>query len=311
MINRRRSETERSYEELMERFRKWAENRPDIRMAIVIGSRARVDHPADEWADLDVIMITTNPERYLSTTDWIDNMGNPLLTFVESTPGGDKERRVLFEGMLDVDFAIIPKRRVQQLLQNGVTPQIQAEISNVFGRGMRVLVDKDGIGAQMQKVISSIETAPPPPPSQEEFLEVVNNFLYHAVFTAKHLKRGELWWAVTCLNCHMQGLLRRMIEWHAKAIFGWNHDTWFRGRFLEEWAHPRGLKGLQFSLAHYDEEDIKDVLLAAMDTFRSIAIETATKLEIPYPTRADEYVTGWVRLCIMRAHRCGHNSSRG
>jgi predicted nucleotidyltransferase len=27
-----------------------------IRAAVVIGSRARVDHPADEWSDLDVLI---------------------------------------------------------------------------------------------------------------------------------------------------------------------------------------------------------------------------------------------------------------
>jgi aminoglycoside 6-adenylyltransferase len=101
-----------SYEKLIQRFCEWAKERVDIRAGAVIGSRARLDHPADEWADLDLVILTTDPEFYLSTADWIKKLGKPLLTFIEFTPTGDgKERRVLFEGMLDVDFAIMPTER--------------------------------------------------------------------------------------------------------------------------------------------------------------------------------------------------------
>jgi aminoglycoside 6-adenylyltransferase len=292
---------DRSYERLVERFVKWAETCSDIRTAVIVGSRARVDHPADEWADLDIMVITADPERYISTSDWIENIGNPLLTFVEPTStGDDMERRVLFEGMLDVDFAFIPKRKAQQLLQGGVPPEIAVQISNVFGRGMRVILDKDGMAAQLRKVISSIETPTHHPPTQHGFLGVVNDFIYHAVLTAKHLRRGELCWTVTCLNCYMQLLLLRMTEWHARATHGWNYDTWFRGRFLEEWAHPRALKALRRTFAHYDEDNVKHVLFAAMDMFRWMATETANKLNYPYPTKADKYVTNWIRMCLSK-----------
>jgi len=298
-VTKNRSKTDKLYEQLIERFVKWAETRSDIRGAVIIGSRARIDHPMDEWADLDIMVITTDPERYVSTSDWIENVGNPLLTFIEPTAGGDyMERRVLFEGMLDIDFAIIPKRKGQQVLQGRISQEIAAQILNVFGRGMRVILDKDGIVAQLRKLISSIETPPPRPPTKHEFLEVVNDFLYHAVFTAKHLRRGELWWTVTCLNCYMQRLLLRMMEWHTRATHGWNHDTWFRGRFLKEWAHPQAVKELRGAFAHYDEEDAKAGLLATMDMFRWIAVETAEKLGYPYPAKADEHVTKWIRTCL-------------
>lgn len=299
-MTKNKSNIHRLYEQLVERFVRWAETCSDIRAAVIVGSRARVDHPADEWADLDIMVITTDPERYISTSDWIENVGNPLITFVEPTSGGDDmERRALFEGMLDVDFAIFPEektRRMQQLVQDRIPPEIAAQVSNVFGRGMRVLLDKDGMFAQLKTILPSIKAPPPRPPTQHEFLEVVNDFLYHAVFTAKHLQRGELWWTVTCLNCYMQRLLLRMTEWHALATHGSNYDTWFRGRFLEEWAHPQTLEGLRCAFAHYDEEDVKRALLGAMDLFRWMAMETAEKLGYPsYPTKADEQVTNWIK----------------
>ena len=81
---------------------------------------------------------------------------------------------------------------------------------------------------------------------------------------------------------------------------GWNYDTWFRGRFLEEWAHPQAVKELHGAFAHYDEEDAKAALLATMDLFRWIAVETAEKLGYPYPAKADEHVTKWIRTCLSQ-----------
>lgn len=98
----------------------------------------------------------------------------------------------------------------------------------------------------------------------------------------------------------MQSLLRRMIEWHAKATYGWNHETWFRGRFLEEWAHPQDVERLQRSFTHYNKEDIKRVLLVAMDLFRWMTMEIAKKLNYSYPSDVDECVIEWIKSTLQR-----------
>ncbi len=50
------NQTAMAYEQLIERFIVWAQTQDDLRAAIVIGSRARADRPADKWSDLDVII---------------------------------------------------------------------------------------------------------------------------------------------------------------------------------------------------------------------------------------------------------------
>jgi len=47
------------FEQLLGKFVKFAEVQSDIRAAVVIGSRARVNCPADEWSDLDILVATT------------------------------------------------------------------------------------------------------------------------------------------------------------------------------------------------------------------------------------------------------------
>lgn len=80
-----------------------------MRAAFVIGSRARADHPADEWSDLDIVILADDPTPYVESAGWLQHIGVPWLTFVERTPDGKGyERRVLFEGGLDVGFAPDP-----------------------------------------------------------------------------------------------------------------------------------------------------------------------------------------------------------
>ncbi len=264
-----------------------------------MGSRAREKYPADEWADLDLIVITTQPEMYIARADWIENMGDPILTFIEATADGEeKERRVLYEGMLDVDFAIFPLERVQALIRNAKDPQVAAALANSLGRGVRVLVDKDGTLAKIEPSVRSIEIPKRRPPTEQEFLAVVNDFLYHAVFTVKHLKRGELWWAKSCSDCYMQQLMLQMMEWHARTLQGQDYDTWFRGRFLEKWAEPRVLKDLRKTFSHYNEKDIERALVASLNLFRRIATEISAKLGCDYPDKAGEIVVNWVLNCV-------------
>src|SRR5262245_45264655 len=135
-----------AYEQLIDRFVAWAQAQPDIRAAIVLGSRARTDRPADEWSDLDLLIVTADPRRLISQTDWLEQLGTPWLTFLEPTAvGGATERRALFEGGLDVDFSPFPVEVVRQLAAEGMPP----EVAGVLRRGMRFVLDKDGLSASL------------------------------------------------------------------------------------------------------------------------------------------------------------------
>jgi len=203
---------ELGYERLIQQFVTWAQTETDIRAAVIIGSRARVDHPADEWSDLDIIVFATNPEHYVASADWVENIGVPWLTFVERTPDGGWERRVLFAGGLDVDFAIDSARSLEGLTTTAIPP----DVADIIRRGTRVLLDKDGFLAPLQRVTMP-EAVSFQPPTETDFLNVVNDFWYHTVWTAKHLRRGELWWAKSGCDVHLKMLLRQMLEWHARA----------------------------------------------------------------------------------------------
>jgi aminoglycoside 6-adenylyltransferase len=289
--------TAQAYEHLIAKFIPWAEGREDIRAAVVIGSRARgADHPADEFSDLDIILAATDPQPYIAAGGWVEAIGVPWLAFVEKTPDGRlSERRVLFEGGLDVDFAFMPVDLVREMLKTGVDP----DLADMIRRGVRVLVDKDGLAAQMLAA-APIAAQPPQAPSEAEFLQIANDFWYHTVWTAKHLRRGELWWAKGCCDGYLKALLLRMLEWHARATRGPEHDTWMRGRFLEEWADPRAVMELRRAFARYDTDEIWRALAATMDLFRWVSVETADRwgYAYAYPTFGAERATELVHKLL-------------
>jgi len=286
-----------AYRELEKAFVRWAQSEENVRAALVVGSRARIDCPADEWADLDMFIFANDPKPYGTTTGWLRSIGTPWLHFTEPTPDGKQtEQRVLFEGGLDVDFVPLPVATLHAMLDHGFPP----DVADMIHRGARFLVDKEGFAAR----IRGLEIKPPAytPPSEPEFLNRVHDFWYHTVWTGKHLRRGELWWAKSCCDGYLKNILNRMLTWHAQSSGVKNVDTWMRGRFLEKWADPRALAALPATFAHYDEEDIWQALFATMELFHWLAIETSGLLGYAYPADGEEHATALVRE--MFAGRC-------
>ena len=293
-----KSEITRFYNSVEKKFIKWAKTQDHIRIAIVVGSYARTSTPADEWSDLDIVIYSTEPQTLIDNEEWVSEFGNPIITFIEPTAAGSAEsyeRRVLYDNGLDVDFAVDPFHLVLEAKKQGLTPELVRELVNVIGRGVRILIDKENIMAEFLKEYKTIELSPPSLPTEHEYLERVNDFWYHAVWTAKKLRRGELWEGKACVDSFMKGrCLLPLMEWHARITQGQKHDTWFRGRFMERWADPRIIAELRGAFAHYDEDDVWQALANTMQLFRWIAKEIAEKLDYTYPKDADHFASRWV-----------------
>lgn len=278
-----------TYDALIERFIAWAKTQSDIRLVLLLGSRARTETPADEWSDADIVIVSSEPDRFRTATGWLGEFAAPLLTFLEPTPTGTgEERRVLFAGGLDVDFTPIPVSYIEQIAANGWPPETAA----VVARGLRALLDKDDLFATIAHQMPALLAATPP--TQEQFLNLVNDFWYHAVWVAKKLRRGEMWIARGCLGCYMKGRLQTMLEWHARATHGWSYDTWHDGRFLDRWADPRAVAELPDIFARYDANDVRRALFANMALFRWLASETAERLGYANAAPAAIYATAMV-----------------
>lgn len=288
---------------LEQRIATWAEASQDIRTVVVVGSQARVERPADEWSDLDLVVFTTLPERYLGQIDWIEDIGTVLVTFVQDTPlGAQRERRVLFRDGLDVDFTFVSNSEARSLIRflrllkrfpslrqrlQKKKSQMMKEITDftsIIRRGIRVIVDKDRMAIHLPLLISGQPFALPPKPSQSEFEAVLNEFWYLAVLTAKKVRRGDLWTAIRINDYSMKSLLLKLLEWQARAVNGWDYDTWHNGSFLHEWGDEHALGLFTNAFACYDADDIGRALTATIDICEQLATEVADLLHLSYLT---------------------------
>jgi len=75
-------------ERILSKLVSWASARDDLRGIAVVGSRARSDRAADEWSDLDLLVMARRPARYLARTDWLAAIEKPWLAVKEPTPIG-------------------------------------------------------------------------------------------------------------------------------------------------------------------------------------------------------------------------------
>lgn len=277
-------ESELFYKKMEETFTAWANTVEDIRAAFMVGSRARTNHPADEWSDMDLVIYTSRPETYLASQDWLKNMGNLSTSFTSYTAGGDTECLTLFDGVWQVDFVIHSVKDLQYMVNNHVIPKN-------FYRGVKALVDKD----HMAKEIMPEEFVPLKGMAltEELFLQTTNTFWFLALYVAKQILRNELWVAKARDN-NMKDALLLMMEWHEKVIHGEDYDTWHAGRFLCEWASKDTLEELRHSFGHFDQGDSWRALLATNQLFARLAHEIAHRMDYEYPDTLEKTVTGWI-----------------
>lgn len=264
----------------------------DIHYAIVIGSQARKVRPADEWSDIDIVIVTSDPERYLQDSSWLEGIGiPPRITFVEkAASGGTVERRALFSNGVAVDFSIFPFNCLGEVEESD---QVQEEFVKVLRRGVIIIKDEGEMISSFVKQLQSSGRMDQVPGSHEvseqEFSQSASDFFFHFVWTNRKLNRGELWSAKTCLDCYMKSLLIQMVEWHAKAENSEEYDVWHSGRFIEQWADRSIIAEFHKIFAHYDYHDIESALHSTVRLYARIAKEVAHHYEFNYPKDIESF----------------------
>jgi len=261
-------------------------NSDDRIVAIVlIGSQARKEKASDEYSDLDLIVIAEDTNSFIQSNDWLEKISKYHISFLEKTVDGADEKRVLFEDALDVDFVIISENDAKTALVSG-------ESRKMLCNGYCVLVDKKG----MQAYIPTSQQTKEPYffPQEVDYINVVNDFWYHAIWTSKKMLRGELWAAKFCLDSYMKSKLLWMLEFYEHMKNGPDYNTWYSGRFVDTWAEQEVRNQLAKSFAHYDKQDMIIALKNTMELFRYLATNIAAVIGYKYCDDVDDYSSKWV-----------------
>lgn len=246
------------YEDTLRQVTAWARSEPTIHAVIVIGSQARETLPADQWSDLDLLVLADEPRTLLDDAGWIEQFGAPACTFAEFVPVEFTGwqwfvRRVLYSDLREVDFSLLP---------HGLLAQVLAANRALLAKGWRIAYDDSGqLDEQVRAALAAGSTeAPPAPPTPEQLQAVVSELLYHVIWAQKKLRRGELWAATGCINGHMRGLLLWLLEAHTALLAGQPDRMGYNGRFIDRRMTPEARALLAGAFTRYDAGEAQAAL---------------------------------------------------
>ena len=262
-------------DKLVQDFVEWATGVEACRSIVLYGSASRSIHPADQYADRDILVYVrdTDSEQYL---DWMRQYA-PVWLVVEER---HKLWLIVYKGGHIVHLGLDPLERLRELVD---TQQIW------FQRSYKILLDKDDIAAKLPPAEIPIAERPP----ETDFEQCIQAFFYGAILIAKQIKRGDLWKVKRAMGVQ-QGFMLQMLEWHAQTLYG--VDTWDRGAFMQEWVSEETWRALHEIFAHFDAQDSWRALFALMALFRKLAYETSSQLKYALPETVIAEVVSYLEM---------------
>jgi aminoglycoside 6-adenylyltransferase len=276
-----------TYEELEAKIAALAATQPDIRAAIVTGSRARGD--ADVWSDLDAVIFTTQRERLLRDAGWLANFGELWVAYLERSSGRDPTWFAVYTGGLKLDAMLLTVRDEDATLDLE-TLLSRYPYDDAFGRDVKVLYDR----LDTPRPIPAKPRPAATPPSAAAFEQTVSGFLMAAVATAKFIARGELYRAQRWFAVDLHPHLLTMTRWHAQG----RGDLWYGGRFMEAWADGRFLDALPSLFAPFERAGMARALRTMLDLMRLLGMETAARFDLRYPAETHDKIAASIETTL-------------
>ena len=110
---------------------KWASSQIDIQVVALVGSYAR--GTANESSDIDLVIITDKPRKYLEHTQWVTHFGKVITQRIEYY-GKVTSIRICYTSGLEVEYGITDNNWVSLPLDEGTRQVIQDGMMILFER---------------------------------------------------------------------------------------------------------------------------------------------------------------------------------
>lgn len=264
----------------------------DVFFLGLIGSSTNDDRVSDQYSDIDLILVTSDPMKYYREDAWLRSIDEVWFTFTESAPDINYwERRCIFKDGLDVDFVIVDAEKLR-------TDSRQFPVLNeICRKSLRVVLDKNQTKQYVDRLI--VEEKAYALPTQDEFANVVHDFYFHYLWSMKKCLRGEYWVALQCVNGYLKNKTLTMIEWYERSIHGTDYDTFYNGRFLEKWVEISIREDIKHIFSRYDKNEIIKAIIANKDFFTKIATRTAEMNSFDFPNKQVAKLSEWINTKLL------------
>ncbi|MEX2161582.1 MAG: nucleotidyltransferase domain-containing protein [Anaerolineales bacterium] len=126
--------TRKHVTEFLARVVDWAALQPDIRTALLVGSRARGSSGLN--SDIDLVILCDQRQDFLDDTHWASEFGDITKRATEHW-GRLTALRVWYESGLEVEFGFAAQSWISQPLDQGT--------QEVLAGGYQILFDRSGL----------------------------------------------------------------------------------------------------------------------------------------------------------------------
>jgi uncharacterized protein len=128
----------------LEAFGRWVSAQPDIEGVALVGSYAR--DAANEESDVDLMILTTEVEKYFQNQSWTLQFGEVERCKVESW-GRVESLRIFYKGRMEVEYNFS--------LPDWASIPFDGGTHQVVDDGMKIIYDPQGILKALRQEISS------------------------------------------------------------------------------------------------------------------------------------------------------------
>lgn len=281
-------------EQIKTYLKEWSNNDKNIKYAIIIGSTSH--NEADEYSDIDIMVFCKNPNYYLETKEWLNEISPFQICYTQNNISeGVPMRRIVFKNKVEIDFTPInykeiskahlfcklSKTKLYSIIPTKLKVSLESKIIgfNMYtSKGREVIADKNNLDIRV-KFIS--ETFPYGTPKITKFLFEENyNYFYHQIIReAIRLRRGEIYASKECAEYFSKGRLREMIEWYMKLQKGLDYETYYNGKKLEYWCDNKIVLKMKNIYGNLNFESSKEALYQTFTLYNELAIIVAEKIK--------------------------------
>ncbi|HEY9292376.1 MAG TPA: aminoglycoside 6-adenylyltransferase [Microlunatus sp.] len=284
-------------QQVYDKIKSWARARDDVRAVLITSSRTVPGAPVDAYSDYDVILIVRDVMAYAEETEWLEAFGDVVIAYwdpieADETTGEPSSSNIVqYASGLDIDFGLWPESSLAKIVQN-------QELTEELDAGYRVLVDKDGVAAQLGS--PTYRGYIPKPPDEATYLRLITDFYIGPPHIAKCLIRGDLVIAKWILDTDMRHVyLQPMLDWRVEIDHGWNHKPGTLGKGIQKVLPAALWHDVKATYVGADIDQNWDAMFLMMKTFGTAAREVGDALGYRYPQQLEDRVTQHVRA--MRA----------
>lgn len=273
----------RTKPDTLQQIKQWAASQENIRVVLLTSSRANPQRQPDALSDYDIELFVRDVNPFAADDGWVFEFGAVMVRW-PTTPQSTEHpawltQLVLYEDGVRLDFQIT------------ALPPIS---SDNLDQGYKILVDKDGMAAQLPKPTYTRYAIQPP--TAQAFQARMNAFWWDIVYVAKALRRGELNYAKYMLDSTIRfETLQPLLEWYIGLSHEWSVNPGIYGRWFHQYLDSDTWEQYQRTFAGAAEEDNWQALFATLELFRTVGRTLAPALDFEYPAETDDAVTAYIQ----------------